>query len=126
MKTSDLIWQDEQHQELLAIIDQLKQDPSVGHELMERLTDYVNHHFSLEEKYMELTGYPNMQAHVLAHKHFTEKIEKLKISPSIIDEGFKDPEFRAHITTYLSDWLISHVLGIDKELETHIMQSRFK
>ncbi len=126
MKTSELIWQDEQHQELLGIIDQLKHDPSVGHELMERLSDYVNHHFSLEEKYMELTDYPNRQAHVLAHNHFAEKIEKLKISPRIIDEGFKDPQFRINITTFLSDWLISHILGIDKELEAHVMKSRFK
>lgn len=126
MKTSDLVWQDAQHQDLLALVDILKHSPDVGIEILDKLTDYVTHHFSLEERYMEITHYPQAAVHIRAHRAFENKINLMKQSPQILKHGFKDDTFRHEITDFLNDWLIKHVLGLDKELEQHVMQSGIK
>ena len=52
-KTSDIIWQDAQHQVLFEILDQVKQ-PSVDWQLLRRLQDYACYHFALEKMYMSV------------------------------------------------------------------------
>lgn len=70
MKTSDLVWQDSQHQQLLALIEELKKSPENGYQVLERLAEYAEHHFSLEEKYMQLSGYPDIEKHIQLHRKF--------------------------------------------------------
>jgi len=103
-----------------------REEPGRGVELFEKLHEYVNHHFKLEEKYMEVTGYPDMDRHVRLHNIFVEKIEKMEQSKNILKEGFQNEEFRHKVSDFLHDWLMKHLLGIDKELEAHIMKSHLK
>jgi hemerythrin len=126
MKTSELVWQDTQHQDLLALVETLKNSPEVGVEILDRLTDYVTHHFSLEEQYMKITNFPGSSVHIRAHRNFEDKISLLKLSPKIITHGFHDDEFREEITSFLNDWLVKHVFGLDKELEKYVMESDIK
>jgi hemerythrin len=126
MKTSELVWQDTQHQELLMLVASLKNSPQVGVEILDKLTDYVTHHFSLEEQYMKVTNFPGSKVHIRAHRSFENKINILKLSPKIIEHGFKDDEFRHEISDFLNDWLVKHVFGLDKELEQYVMQSKIK
>lgn len=126
MKTSELIWQDAQHQDLLAIVNTLKHSTDPDPALLDKLADYVAYHFSLEEKYMQLTNYPRAKEHIHAHRAFEDKINGMKRSKLIMQAGFKQHSFRKEVTDYLNDWLIKHVMGIDKDLEDHIMKSRFK
>lgn len=117
-KTSDLIWQDTQHQKLFEIIDDLKTE--AGDEVVQQLQIYIESHFSLEEEYMRLLDYPGYQAHLDAHNKFREEISKLRSnSPSGELE-------RQALSTFLYQWLKLHVLGIDKELETFILSSHKK
>ncbi len=126
MKTSELVWQDTQHQELLALVDSLKKSPESGLEILHQLTDYVTHHFSLEEHYMEATDYPDVIAHIRAHRDFEDTINSLKLNRQVIEQGFSDDKFRREVTDFLTDWLASHVFGLDKELEQHILESNIK
>lgn len=48
MKTGDLVWQDSQHQQLLALIEELKTSLENGHQILKKLAVYVDQHFSLE------------------------------------------------------------------------------
>jgi len=126
MKTSELIWQDSQHQNLLNIIDLLKNAQAPDIEIIEQLSTYVKDHFSLEEKYMKITGFPAQKAHIKAHRKFEEKIKNLLDSSSIIKLGLENERFKDEISSFLSHWLINHVMGMDKELEDHILKSKFK
>ena len=126
MKTSELVWQDAQHQDLLALVESLKNSPEVGVEILDKLTDYVSHHFSLEEHYMRATNFPNSEPHIRAHRRFEDKINKMKMNPRILHDGFKDDNFRHEITDFLNEWLINHVFAMDKELEAHILRSTIK
>ena len=119
-KTSQLIWQDAQHQVLFEILDKIR-EPDSGREVLQSLKQYTETHFSLEEAYMEQLGYAGMAAHVQAHDRFRAEIDEL------LQTGQEpDAVFRELISTYLTEWLTRHVFGIDKELEAFILQSSAK
>jgi hemerythrin len=119
-KTSEIIWQDAQHQVLFEIIDLLK-EPTADRQVLCRLEDYTEYHFKLEEQYMEELGFPGRQAHIEAHQRFRREIAQLLAGG---DEP--DAVFREIIATFLTEWLTRHVFGIDKELEDFIMRSPAK
>ena len=50
----------------------------------------------------------------------------MKRSKLIMQAGVKEESFRKEVTDYLNDWLIKHVMGIDKELEDHIMNIKIQ
>lgn len=116
-KTSDLIWQDAQHQVLFEILDMIGQ-PGSGPEVLLRLREYTETHFSLEERYMELLQFPGTELHVKAHDRFRKEIDSLG------EKGLA--EDATLVATYLRSWLTSHVFGVDKELEAFILQSSAK
>ena len=119
-KTSDIIWQDAQHQVLFEILDLIK-DPRADSQVLHKLKDYTENHFALEETYMQRLGYPGLAAHVEAHNRFRREINNL------VGGGLEpDAQFRDIIATFLTEWLTRHVFGIDKELEDFILQSRLK
>ena len=115
-KTSDLIWQDAQHQELFHTLDLIKRPGSDGNVLF-KLKDYTENHFSLEERYMVELDYPGRDAHIRAHNLFRIEIVQL------IECRQPDALVRELMATYLTEWLKRHVFGIDKELEDFILRS---
>ena len=120
IKTSDLIWQDTQHQVLFRLIDQIKEVP-LDREILTKLKLYADHHFILEETYMEELNYPHAAAHILAHNRFREELaEMAEIDPGI-SQVLQDS-----LSDFLYRWLKLHVLGIDKKLEDFIMKSSSK
>jgi hemerythrin len=102
-KTSEIIWQDAQHQVLFEILDLLK-EPTADSQVLHRLEDYTRTHFELEE-----------------HARFRKEISELL-------EGNQelDAVFREIISTFLTEWLTRHVFGIDKKLEDFILQAPAK
>ena len=55
LKTSDLIWQDTQHQTLLDLIERID-SPDVDVSIFHRLHEHAETHFSMEEEYMRQLG----------------------------------------------------------------------
>jgi len=119
-KTSDIIWQDAQHQVLFDILDMIK-EPGSDRMVIEKLRDYTENHFSLEEQYMLQIEYPGRDEHVQAHDLFRREIENL-----LGDQQHHDALFMEIIATFLTEWLTRHVFGIDKLLEDFILQSDVK
>lgn len=120
IKTSDIIWQDTQHQELFAILDSVR-DPTSDADILQRLRHYAFCHFLLEEQYMLLLNYPNRKAHIEAHNQFRVELDYL-----VSDHADRHIEDRDVIATFLSEWLNRHVMGIDKHLEEFILRSNAK
>lgn len=115
-KTSELIWQDAQHQVLFDTLDLIKK-PGADSKVLFMLKDYTENHFSLEERYMVELGYPGRKAHIEAHNTFRIEIVQL------VECNQSDAQVRELMATYLTEWLKRHVFGIDKELEDFIVQS---
>ncbi len=116
-KTSDLIWQDTQHQALFDLIEQIKEVP-FNPDVFQKLRLYTEHHFVIEENYMKALGYPGMEEHIIAHNRFREEMAAMiDTDPSI------SPALQNSLSDFLYKWLKLHVLGIDKELEAFIQAS---
>ena len=116
-KTSNIIWQDAQHQVLFDILDLLKESED-GSGVLRRLEEYTETHFALEELYMKELDFPGRAEHVRSHDRFRQEISQL------VQQGQEpDAVFREIIATFLTEWLTRHVFGIDKELEAFILQS---
>lgn len=117
IKTSELIWQDTQHQTLFRLLDDLKReefDVSVIHQL--RL--YADHHFCLEEAYMQALGYPDIVQHIKAHNRFREELGQLTRDPDSLNH-----QIRTSLSRFLEEWLKRHIFGIDKEFEAFVLNS---
>ncbi len=119
-KTSELIWQDKQHQVLFELIDQINSH-DVDASVFRRLYDYAENHFTLEEEYMIKLDYPQREEHIAAHDKFRIELD------CMMDEFYNyDDAFRKALAEFLSKWLISHIFDVDKELEAFILKSKYK
>jgi hemerythrin len=116
-QTSELIWQDAQHRVLFTLLDQLAKDDSTL-SIMHRLTFYAESHFAIEEEYMARLGYPGEHEHRRAHDRFREELRQMMQQPEQHDQATREL-----ISTFLTEWLKRHVLGIDKRLEAFILKS---
>lgn len=116
-KTSDVIWQDAQHQVLFELLDRLKQ-PGADGRILQRLQEYAENHFALEELYMHALAYPDREAHIESHDRFRMELAQLVDEDREFDELFQEI-----VATFLTEWLTRHVFGIDKQLEAFILQS---
>ena len=119
-KTSELIWQDTQHQTLFKLIDQLKTIES-GLDIFTKLNDYAESHFSLEESYMLKLNYPRTEEHIRAHNKFREELNAMALDQHTFDE-----QVRESISLFLREWLKRHIFGIDKDFEAFVLNSNYK
>ena len=119
-KTSDIIWQDTQHQSLFEILDLIK-EPGADANILLRLQAYTENHFGLEEEYMRLLNYPGRDEHIRAHDIFRKEICQI-----FQEDQPPDAVFMEMISTFLTEWLTRHIFGIDKKLEAFILQSPAK
>jgi hemerythrin len=119
-KTSDILWQDTQHQVLFELIEAIKQQP-FDYDILIRLQLYAEHHFVLEEAYMEALNYPGREAHLRAHGRFRVELASMMNIDTTMTQLLQDT-----LSKFLYHWLKLHVLSIDKELEDFILRSKLK
>lgn len=120
IKTSELIWQDAQHQVLFRLIDQIKED-LFDRNILSKLQLYAEDHFVLEETYMARLNYPDAKAHIHAHNRFRKELANLIETPVNADV-----QIRESLSLFLSEWLKRHIFGVDKDLEKFILESNVK
>lgn len=120
MKTSELIWQDKQHQVLLKLIEEINSS-NLDAAVFRRLFEYAEMHFSMEEEYMLKLDFPDADEHIRAHDKFRDELECMMHEFPSYDELF-----RQALSQFLGNWLRSHIFGIDKELEAFILESDSK
>ncbi len=107
---------DEQHKKLVKMINDLElakgkeNESQILREVFYQLVDYTHYHFAQEEMLMNEAEYPRITAHKQKHKDLIDQIvlmlESLKSGELVLGEK---------LMTMLKDWLITHILGYDKE-----------
>ncbi len=107
---------DEQHKKLVQMINDLESaqgkenEAQIIRDIFYRLVDYTHYHFTQEEMLMGEAEYPKTSTHKQQHKILVEEIvkmlEALKTGKLVVGEK---------LMTMLKDWLITHILGYDKE-----------
>jgi hemerythrin len=110
---------DSQHRRLVDMINRLDALSSsddtdnydtVG-EILSSLTAYTHYHFEEEEALMEEYQYSELDSHVTAHA-------SLKADLASYVRRWKEREgiTPEELLSYLADWLLSHILSVDKKL----------
>lgn len=108
---------DEQHKKLIQIINnlidaisntQIKKQIII--ETINNLIEYKKMHFETEEKYFHLFNYEGTLEHETAHNAFNERINtfQIKDGDDVISLAFD-------LVDYLEDWMIGHLMGMDKK-----------
>jgi hemerythrin len=112
---------DSQHKELIGIINDLTQAHlnSLGQiavaGILSRLVDYANYHFSIEEQMQTEYKYPHLGKNKTEHKEFIGKLDELKK-----DVDNNNLLLLIKTMDFLKDWMITHILGTDKEFSEYL------
>ena len=118
---------DQQHRRLVNLINQLHTAVtySTGEEFereaLDELVDYTKTHFSYEEGLLEQNGYPDFDAHKAQHVAMIQKVDE------VLTEYQKDQDTAMNnALSYLSDWLINHINGTDKQYSSFLIEKGVK
>ena len=124
MKTSDILWQDSQHQGLIEIIERLERD-NAGCEVFDELKRYTREHFGMEERYMDAYQFPDTEKHKEEHIRFEERLDAMTRSRTLLEQSLRDPRCKLRLVEFLRGWLMGHIFGIDKDLEAFLLQIEY-
>lgn len=119
-----VVWQDFQHKELMDLFLKLKKarenkkDKDAFRFAIAFLSMYVNHHFKLEEEYMDIYYYPDRQAHQKEHKKYIKTLKDFRNTHTEYSEEAMDK-----LLAEVNHWILDHILGDDKKLGDHILEA---
>jgi len=113
---------DDDHKRLIYLLNQFKTayeyDTSAEFErqALGQLVEYTRFHFSREEDMMQEAGYADFEEHKKQHERMIAQVEEFV--------GLYNREGHDslnEVSTYLTNWLINHINGTDKQY-TEVMQ----
>lgn len=112
---------DKEHRRLFEIAEELyqlcqnelvydKYDQLVA--VFNELKDYTHLHFAHEEEYMESIQYKKLFTQKIQHNAFCEKLDSLSLDE--MDEN--QSKTIEDLLTFVTDWLVHHILETDKQI----------
>jgi hemerythrin len=112
---------DDDHKKLISLLNNFTiaydyaMSESFEKEALNELISYTKYHFDREEKMMEDNDYPDVIAHKAQHKVMIDQVESFVHLYNIKGHDALD-----EISKFLSDWLINHINGTDKQYSEHL------
>lgn len=106
---------DEQHKVFIGIINELytaimeKKEKIILDDVFKQLVAYTQFHFQTEERYFDEFQYEGSEEHKAAHKKLCDQIAELETKR----EGIMENPFE--LMDFLEDWLVDHIMGMDKK-----------
>lgn len=80
-------------------------------DILGKLRDYTKKHFADEEAYMESIQYKKIFTQKVQHQAFIDELDKLNLDE--ISEVENQEETIGNLLTFVTDWLIHHILEVD-------------
>ena len=112
---------DDDHKKLIGLLNNFTiaydyaMSESFEKEALNELISYTKYHFDREEKMMADNEYPDLIAHKAQHKVMIEQVESF-----VLLYNYKGHDTLNEISSFLSDWLINHINGTDKQYSEHL------
>jgi hemerythrin len=107
---------DDQHKKLVDLVNQLHDAMKAGQGnamlgvVLQSLITYTATHFKEEEQMMQAHGYPELAKHKAEHEKLVAQVldlqKKFQSGGSVLT---------LTVMSFLKDWLISHIQGVDKK-----------
>lgn len=105
---------DEQHKMFVGIINEMyaaiqeKKGNIVLKDIFNQLVAYTQFHFQTEERYFDEFNYDGSVEHKAAHQALIKQVTDLQGKEAeIMEDPFK-------LFDFLEDWLVEHIMGMDK------------
>lgn len=112
---------DEQHKRLVDLVNQLNvafvtgADSKVVSEALDRLIQYTQIHFTVEESLMRILGYPDYETHKKHHDALVHQVLGFKLQ-------FADGKLsRLELMEFLHKWLTMHIMKEDTLYTDHFL-----
>jgi hemerythrin-like metal-binding protein len=108
---------DADHQALIAIIDKLFVSHRQGGlrealpAILAELIDYADDHFEREEEVLRASGYPRLRDQEIAHQRFVAAVLDIRKTW----DADKSEDVALRLAALLKEWLIEHIVGMDKQ-----------
>lgn len=105
---------DTQHKQLVALLNKLYdamrdgKGKGLSGNVLNELVEYTKFHFATEEKLMQEHSFPGFLAHLSEHTRLTKKVIEFQQqfnSGSLVS---------VQLGSFLRDWLINHIMTVDK------------
>lgn len=121
---------DEQHKELFSrinsLVDAIKSHTckyKIG-DVIKFLEDYIVEHFSIEERIMLESGYPNYGPHRFQHEKFMQNFAELRVELEKLEGGVRPGSYDLSVATnqIVVDWILEHIAMVDKQLGAFLMK----
>lgn len=112
---------DRDHQILLSLLNKCRlmangeMDYSTLPEVIDELQSYTRYHFRREEMVMKRCNYPKYNEHCKIHNMLITKMQT-------IVESNNDRQIVQWLSNFLSQWLIEHIMVMDKAFVSYIEQ----
>lgn len=113
---------DNEHRKLVELINRMfvivknKDDIAAVSDIVARLIDYTEFHFTSEEAAMKDAGFPDFAAHKQLHARLTKEISAFQ-QKILSEESTVGPEFYR----FLRDWLLGHIIEEDKQYTPYML-----
>jgi hemerythrin-like metal-binding protein len=102
---------DEQHKQLVKMINSMhgKYDQGVMFDVIMQMFNYAAEHFKTEETLLRKRSFNGLERQVREHKMFMRK------ASDFAGKNLADPAIHAQVVTFLSEWLVHHILHEDMQ-----------
>jgi hemerythrin-like metal-binding protein len=115
-----VLWQDIQHQQLVDLLEKFSDADEMGQAMftytLAFLVMYVNHHFTLEEAYMQAYGYSDLAAHKQEHADYIAQLKEFRQTHTRYSKEAGDILMKTVLT-----WILNHIMGSDQKLGKFIL-----
>ena len=116
---------DEQHKELFELVEALALAVEGNEEmdcgfLIARLEVYSLYHFTSEEQLMHKYEYPELESHM--HEHHKFRMRILALKDHCLESNHK--QARLELLEYLENWLVTHILEMDRKYIPYLKPHR--
>ena len=120
---------DQEHQAFLKVVNFALVASNTGDfegmdKVFDACYDYVRNHFSNEEDIMERIQFPDIKAHMQAHRTFIRNISEFRQNYERAKTPEKKKLMAIKTAEFLGLWLLGHILSRDKLLKPYLVRLR--
>lgn len=114
---------DADHKTLVGLVNNLhrsigdREEYATLGSVLKALEDYADHHFTREERVMEVCRYPALEAHRATHRRLALHVRGLKRSYDVDRTAVRAKD----CLDFLHKWLIEHICSTDMDYRTWVV-----
>jgi len=112
---------DNQHRQMFEMVNQLQRAMKEGkganvlNDILQRLIDYTDYHFSTEERLMEAYSYPGFIHHKAEHAKLIRQVQEFQRQYRQNPTGLA-----VQLLNFLKSWITDHILQTDKQYSRYL------